>query len=57
MNPNDFQKRLLKNPWFLWILLILGVNPLYLVGPSLNLAATQLNEVTQEAGLSALRSR
>jgi len=55
MDPVDFQKRILKNPWFLWILVILGVNPLYLVGPALNSSAEHLKEVSQEAGLSALR--
>lgn len=54
-NPEDFQKRLLKNPWFLWILIILGVNPVFLVGPALKSGASHLDQVADEVALSTLR--
>jgi len=40
--PEDLQKRLLKNPWFLWVLIILGINPLQMVGPALSTGAMHL---------------
>lgn len=27
MTPEKFKARLAKNPWFIWILIILGLNP------------------------------
>jgi len=53
--PEDLQKKILKNPWFLWILVLLGVNPLYLAGPALSLTAKQLENVANQAALAGFR--
>lgn len=54
--PEELQKKLLKNPWFLWVLILLGVNPLYLVGPALSTTAKQLENVAETTALASFRS-
>jgi len=52
MTPEEVKVKLLKNPWFLWILVILGINPLYFVGPVLNSSAQHLDEVSRDVMMS-----
>jgi len=46
-NPTDFQAKILKSPWFLWILIILGINPIGLVDPALNLTSKHLSDLAR----------
>lgn len=49
MTPEEFRTKVLKNPWFLWVLIILGVNPLYFVKPAFEGGAQHLEEVANHA--------
>jgi hypothetical protein len=45
MTPDQFKNKLFKNPWFLWLLNILGVNPLEMVTPEVQTSALHMNEL------------
>jgi len=47
-NPNEFRDKILKNPWFLWLLIFLGINPVKVVQPFADTAAMQILQATSK---------
>lgn len=45
--PDELQKKILKSPWFLWILILLGVNPVEMVGPAIDASSSHLTDLSR----------